>query len=631
MRYFRTLSIWGIAAAMLGLILVGTAQAENYSLCTGATSITMPDGTVVPAWGFGIDPGSGPCPATVPGPELTVSPGQGLTINLRNTLDEPVSLHIVGQSPDDGGAPVVPDGRVMSFNKETPADGSTVVAYSWSNLAPGTHLLMDGTDPAKHVQMGLFAAVVKDFAAGVAYPGVNYDSSKVLLYHDVDPEMQAAIAAGDYGAEDSTFPSAVHRKARYYLINGAAYPDIPNPIHSAATGDAVLLRFLNAGYQTYVPQILGTYMNTVAEDGLPLAYAKEAYNFEMPSLKTVDALVVMNDAGPVEGKYPIYDGRLHLSNMGSYAGAPAGGGMIAYLAASGGVAVTAVDDNYATDQNVALNIAAPGVLANDSGPGALSAVLAAGPANGVLNLNADGSFDYTPNSGFSGADSFTYDADYNGTTDQAVVNITVNTVNAVPVAANDSAVTDQDTPVGINVLANDNDPDAGPQPLSVNIQSAPANGGVVVNVDNTVTYTPNGGYFGADSFTYTAFDGAADSNTATVNVTVNEVPPANEPPIAVDDAASMGARQPAVNVDVLANDSDPEGGPLTIVNLTQPANGRASIALDGTILYRPNRGFTGTDTFTYRVQDDQGALSLRQVTPGGVSTDEPTVVTITRN
>jgi len=111
--------------------------------------------------------------------------------------------------------------------------------------------------------------------------------------------------------------------------------------------------------------------------------------------------------------------------------------------------------------------------------------------------------------------------------DTATVSVTLEPINHAPVANDDSANTDENTPVSVAVLANDTDPDN--DPLTVTNLAQPANGAVSLNQDNTVTYTPNPGFTGADSFTYTANDGLLDSNVATVNVTVN---PVNRAPVA---------------------------------------------------------------------------------------------------
>lgn len=187
-------------------------------------------------------------------------------------------------------------------------------------------------------------------------------------------------------------------------------------------------------------------------------------------------------------------------------------------------APVAADDNYEVMEGNTLNVAPPGVLANDSdGNGdPLTVLLNSPPTNGSVTLYGDGSFDYTPEAGFSGTDSFTYAAT-DGTLDSdlATVNITVTPVpgNDAPVANNDSATTDADLAVVIDVLANDTDTEG--DALSITAVSQGGNG-AVVNNGGDVTYTPDPGFSGSDSFSYTANDGTQDSNPATVTVTVNE-------------------------------------------------------------------------------------------------------------
>jgi hypothetical protein len=90
--------------------------------------------------------------------------------------------------------------------------------------------------------------------------------------------------------------------------------------------------------------------------------------------------------------------------------------------------------------------------------------------------------------------------------------------NNPPVAVNDTASTQEDTPVTVDVLANDSDPDG--DPLSVISNQDPGNGTAVINGDDTITYTPDPGYSGTDSFTYTISDGNGGTDTATVTITV---------------------------------------------------------------------------------------------------------------
>lgn len=195
-------------------------------------------------------------------------------------------------------------------------------------------------------------------------------------------------------------------------------------------------------------------------------------------------------------------------------------------------APVAANDSYTVAGGGTLSAASPGVLANDSDPDGdpITAVLASGPAHGVLTLNANGAFTYVPASGYSGADSFSYrDSDGLLTGNTAVVSITVTApvANKPPVAVNDTFTAPvrngaNYTAQIFNVLANDSDPDGTINPATVGIVTAPNKGGTVtVNASGTLSYVPKKNYAGAETFSYRVKDNSgAWSNTATVTVTV---------------------------------------------------------------------------------------------------------------
>ena len=168
------------------------------------------------------------------------------------------------------------------------------------------------------------------------------------------------------------------------------------------------------------------------------------------------------------------------------------------------------------------------VLENDSDPEGDTLTISGNtaPQNGSLTLNADGSFVYTPNLGFSGTDEFTYTiTDGNGNEDTATVQFTVSTAeNNPPVAIDDSATTSFETSVNGNVLVNDSDPDG--DAITVVSNTDASNGTVVVNADGSYVYTPDAGFSGADSFEYTISDGNGGQDTATVSINVEASPPA---------------------------------------------------------------------------------------------------------
>src|SRR5262249_8157276 len=154
--------------------------------------------------------------------------------------------------------------------------------------------------------------------------------------------------------------------------------------------------------------------------------------------------------------------------------------------------------------------------------------------HGSLALNADGSFTYTPDANYNGADSFSYKAN-DGSADSNVATVSINVapVNDAPVAQNDIATTNEDTPDPSNVLTNDGDVDG--DRLSAVLVSGPAHGSLALNADGSFTYTPDANYNGADSFSYKANDGSADSNVATVSI---NVAPVNDAPVAQNDVAT---------------------------------------------------------------------------------------------
>jgi FtsP/CotA-like multicopper oxidase with cupredoxin domain len=245
---------------IMAVLAVATLATPSFALevdmVAGSVNVAMPDGTVVPMWGFGLAGGA----ITVPGPVLEVPPGDTtLTIHLTNNLDVPVSLVIPGQIADldptffddDQGR-----SRVRSLTAETAAGGTR--SYTWTGLKPGTYLYHSGTHPALQVHMGLYGGVKIDAADGEAYPGLAYQDEVILFYSEIDPDLHAPPTA----ARPTTF------KPSYFLINGKPF-EAGDELPAGMAGQNVLVRFLNAGLRSYVPTFLDTYVQAVAEDGNP--------------------------------------------------------------------------------------------------------------------------------------------------------------------------------------------------------------------------------------------------------------------------------------------------------------------------------------------------------------------------
>lgn len=237
------------------------------------------------------------------------------------------------------------------------------------------------------------------------------------------------------------------------------------------------------------------------------------------------------------------------------------------------------------------------------------------PSNGTATVNANGTINYLPQPGFAGTDQLTYAAcvtcsDGSLLCDNATVVLTVMNPELPPLIAEpDSVTTSQGIPITINVLNNDSG-----SGLDVTTITQPSNGTAVLNPDNTVTYSPNGGYQGTDTFTYTVCDSGGNCANTTVTITV-VLSAINLPPVANDDLANTSEGIP-VQIAAILNDFDPDNtlAQLTITLMTLPENGLAVVNAGGSITYTPNSGFTGTDTFVYTLCDPSGLCDEATIT-----------------
>jgi hypothetical protein len=246
------------------------------------------------------------------------------------------------------------------------------------------------------------------------------------------------------------------------------------------------------------------------------------------------------------------------------------------------------------------------VLSNDTDsdgtlrPNTLAIVT--GPSNGSASINGR-RINYTPNANYNGTDSFVYRiCDDDGACDTATVTIRIRAINDSPVAVDDTANTSVGTPVTITVLSNDYDPEG--DTISVTAVGSSA-GGAVGLVGDTVVYTPT--VNGTHTFTYTIEDTSGLTDNAVITVAVIA------PPVAVDDPADTAEDIPVI-IDVLDNDSDPDGDPLTVTFASTPLSGTTTVNVPGyTVTYIPDPDYNGTDTFTYTISD-------------GIFTDTATVI-----
>ena len=240
-------------------------------------------------------------------------------------------------------------------------------------------------------------------------------------------------------------------------------------------------------------------------------------------------------------------------------------------------------------------------------------------AGGTVSLGADGRLTFTPTADFHGSPSFTYTiSDGHGGTATATVTGTVNPINDAPVAVADSFTTNEDTPVTINVRANDSDIDGDTitithingTVIAVGASVSITGGSVMLNADGTLTFAPNANFNGNPSFTYTISDGNGGSATATVSgtvVAVNDAPVSSDTTVTTPEDGTLNGTLPPA--------SDVDGDPVTYAaGSTTPAHGTVTINANGTYSYVPAPNFNGSDSFSFIVSDGKGGTNEYTVT-----------------
>jgi|GEM_PF-1483323 len=374
------------------------------------------------------------------------------------------------------------------------------------------------------------------------------------------------------------------------------------------------------------------------------AWTSKTYSFVADSTSTT---LTFSDLSPTSNLIDLLLDNVRVSGQGGPVNNPPG----------------AVADSYTATQNTPLVVAASGVLANDtdteSNP--LTAAVVAGPASGVLVLNPNGGFTYTPNNGFTGPDSFTYKAnDGNSNSNTATVSITVNpgvigvlvngsfennftgwttTGNQVIENAAPYAATNGTKLVGFNggnllpnaVLSQTFGTvsgqtytlafDAGvlafntnPQKLNVTVNGTASllTQNITINGpgNGTNVWFPQSFTFVADSASTTLTFRDQSSSTAGLDLTLDNVrvtgPAAvNTAPVAVADSytATQNTALVVPAAGVLSNDTDAQNTSLTALVVSNPTSGTLALSANGSFTYTPNTGYTGPDSFTYKAND----------------------------
>jgi Bacterial Ig domain len=397
-----------------------------------------------------------------------------------------------------------------------------------------------------------------------------------------------------FGVNNSSAPSTVDAKnVIAYAINQSE-PDIQATASSSATTSMTV----TMGHSNYSSRLaIGTTGGTASvtdpttnnnQTALPQFVDLAGGDFHQGALSpTVNAGTADAANGPTD-----FDGEARSLDTGPDIGAD-----------ELGVNPVAVDDSPTIDEDVPTDLA---VLANDTDDdGGVKQVLSnTAAANGTATIVGGGSdVRYHPNPNYCGVDSFDYTM--NGG-DTATVSVTVSCVDDAPAASGDARGLSEDaSSTALGVLANDTDVDGGPK--AAQSTTAPAHGTAQIT-GGDVAYQPAANYCGPDSFTYTLNGGS----TATVSITVGCV---EDAPVAVGDAATVAEGAGQAPIDVLANDTDVDGGTKSIASASAPAHGSAVVTGGGTAVgYRPAANYCGSDSFTYALNGGSSATVSIAVT-----------------
>ncbi len=480
----------------------------------------------------------------------TISDGKGGS----DTATVSISVYPVNDPPVAGNdsATVDEDGSIILSvrDNDSDPDGGTLTITAVTQGAHGTVTIVNSGTQVKY------------------QPAASYFGPDTFTYTVKDPANTTAVGTVSMtvnGINDA--PDAVNDSAATNEDTPATIPVRSND--TDADGDAL----------TITAASQGTKGSVAINAGTTVTYTPNA-----------------NASGSDTFTYTISDGNGATDTA-----------TVAVTITSVNDAPDAVNDSFTTNEDTPVTVA---VRSNDTDVegDTLTITAVTQGTKGSVAINAGAMVTYTPNANANGGDSFTYTiSDGNGGTDTATVAVTINSVNDAPVAVGDAAATNENVPVAISVLANDSDIDGGA--LSVSAVTQGAKGSVTTN-GTTVTYTPAANTNGADAFTYTVSDGQGATAIASVTVSVS---PINDPPVAAPDGGATRENIPVI-IPVLANDTDPEGNPLTVTAASTPPNGMTSRLADNTVLYQPHPNFTGSETFTYTVNDGQGGTSVGQVT-----------------
>jgi len=493
------------------------------------------------------------------------------------------------------------EGDALTYSVATaPSNGSVTIVGSTATYTPNaeysgsdsfTITANDGTDDSAAATVSVTVNAVND-APVVA------DASATT---DEDTAVDIALVGTDVEGDALTYSVATAPSNGSVTIAGSTATYTPNADYNGADSFTVTA---NDGTDDSAAATVSVTVNAVNDapvaadasattaEGSSIAFSLSATDVDGNDLTYSVATAPANGSVTIDGSMATYSPNVGFNGMDSFTFV-ANDGTVDSAPATATITVTQVNDAplandiaAVTIEDTALSITLAG---SDADGDAVTFAAATQPANGILSGTAPNMV-YTPNADFNGTDSFTYTAN-DGMVDStpATVTITVVAVNDVPVAADATASTTEDTAVDVTLSATDVDGD------ELTYTATDGANGTVSVAGATATYMPAANFNGTDTFTFVANDGTVDSAPATVTVTVGMV---NDVPVVADVTLTV-EEDMAGELTLSATDNDGDAVTFTV---TDPTNG--TVALDGDkVTYTPAANFNGTDSFTYTAND----------------------------
>ncbi|WP_390914501.1 cadherin-like domain-containing protein [Pseudosulfitobacter sp. SM2401] len=570
-----------------------------------------------------------------------VNDGPVAVDDLADTMEEePVIIDLIGNDTDVDGDPLT-IGTVS-----VPADQGTVVdngdgtvtfspAENFNGPATITYTVIDGEGGSDEGQAIVSVGAVNDGPTANDDSDVTDEDVSVtvdLIGNDTDEEGDALTVTGatvpadqgtlvDNGDGTVTFTPADDFNGTatisYSITDGNGGTD--SAIHeievASINDDPVAVDDIETTDEDQ-PVIIDLIGNDTDVDGDPLTIGTVSVPADQGTVVdngdgTVTFSPAENFNGPATITYTVIDGE---------GGSDEGQAIVSVGAVNDGP--VANDDVSATDEDVSVVV---DLIGNDTDADgdALTVISATVPADqGTLVDNGDGTVTFTPADDFNGEATISYEiSDSNGGTDTATHTINVAPVNDGPDAVNDADVGVEDTAITVDLLANDTDVEN--DDLTVTGATVPADQGTLVdNGDGTVTFTPADDFNGVATISYSITDGNGGTDTAIHEIDLAAV---NDGPVAVDDLADTMEEEPVI-IDLIGNDTDVDGDPLTIGTVSVPADqGTVVDNGDGTVTFSPAENFNGPATITYTVIDGEGGSDEGQaIVSVGAVNDGPT-------